>query len=325
MAENAPLLTTTNAALAAPPPASSGDAVAGAASAAAPAYGGQSPAPPPGYPGAPTSSADAKYYPAYPPQSPGGAPGGPYYQPMPGATAPMAPQVMVTTSQAGVVPFRDVPVIATCTNCNATGLTRVELHAGLLTWLMCGGISIVVRCSRPPHARGIDSDVPPRLTGGARGKLTCACGATGVYLRLLPHSVHARRRQGPSHAPAGCLSLRRLSWLNCLGGHRTLRTTAVRVARPWASTAACERAPQPIDPARAHLRLRVCVRACVCVCVSLSLCLILEPNGTLQLGSWALQARAGTACGRQGQRHLQSDEALGHDIARLQGCQRPQL
>jgi hypothetical protein len=153
MAENAPLLTTTNAALAAPPPASSGDAVAGAASAAAPAYGGQSPAPPPGYPGAPTSSADAKYYPAYPPQSPGGAPGGPYYQPMPGATAPMAPHVMVTTSQVGV-PFRDVPVIATCTNCHATGLTRVELHAGLLTWLMCGGISIVVRCSRPPMRGG---------------------------------------------------------------------------------------------------------------------------------------------------------------------------
>nr|XP_057905464.1 LITAF domain-containing protein-like [Doryrhamphus excisus] len=94
-----------------------------------------------GYPG----HESAPPYPG-PPMNPGGAPPQPGFYPPPNAGAPNlgyqgGPATTVT--HVVVTPhLHDAPGQGLCPRCQQTVLTQVERKAGLMTWLICGGLAI---------------------------------------------------------------------------------------------------------------------------------------------------------------------------------------
>ncbi|XP_030067724.1 LITAF domain-containing protein [Microcaecilia unicolor] len=62
----------------------------------------------------------------------------PYAQPHGAAVVTSVPAVVVVGSN-----FADTPAVTVCPVCHQNITTRTERSAGLLTWLLCGGLAIV--------------------------------------------------------------------------------------------------------------------------------------------------------------------------------------
>ncbi|XP_039979606.1 lipopolysaccharide-induced tumor necrosis factor-alpha factor homolog isoform X1 [Xiphias gladius] len=96
----------------------------------------------PPYPGPPMNYGGAVPQPAMYPQ-PGSSSAGPPlagYQGAPFAPVPVAP---VTVTHMVIPPaLHDVPGQALCPDCHQTVVTRTEHKAGLMTWAICGGLTV---------------------------------------------------------------------------------------------------------------------------------------------------------------------------------------
>ena len=135
--------------------------------------------PPPGYPGYGPPPGMQQYQ-QLPPGSGYASTTYTTYQPAPVVQIAQPGQtVYASVTTYGNLPiFRDVPVTITCRHCQVTGPTKVDFSAGLMTWLICGGVSLfglICGCCLVPFFMD-STKVRQRQTRPAEGRARAVAG-----------------------------------------------------------------------------------------------------------------------------------------------------
>uniref|UniRef100_A0A8C6WN82 LITAF domain-containing protein n=1 Tax=Neogobius melanostomus TaxID=47308 RepID=A0A8C6WN82_9GOBI len=98
----------------------------------------------PPYPGPPMHYHPGGQQPAMYPPPPGAYhQGGPAYGPIPTTSVVVQAQAPVFTTTVVASVLQDVPGQAMCPHCQQTVITHTEHTAGLMAWLICGGLCLM--------------------------------------------------------------------------------------------------------------------------------------------------------------------------------------